>query len=353
MKPIVSIIIPVYNVEKYIRQCLESVINQTFRDLEIILVDDGSPDNCPAICDEYASKDQRIRVIHKQNGGVSAARNDGITAATGEWLYLVDSDDWLELDTIEKLYKAAVEQDADCVLTDCVERYTSGENNRLQMFSQNFRTDDPKMILQIQKTILCHKYSPYYSLGADSEYPAPWSKFFRTSIVKDNQLKFDSYVMGYYDDGLFSQYLLDHVKSVYYCGEHSYNYRIVSESLMHGFRQKSLMCNIRNCERMDIFISKTGKDEDYKQAEYCRRVSFLAAMLSSYFFNPDNPAKIDDKRNELRKTLKEYPFEEAFKKAKFGNLEKKHQYVLFCGRYGFLPGLELYAAMKRKLKPGK
>ncbi|MDI1303790.1 MAG: glycosyltransferase, partial [bacterium] len=90
---LISIIIPIYGVEKYIDKCILSVINQTYKNLEIILVDDGSPDNCPAICDQYAKKDSRIRVIHKINGGLSSARNSGIDIATGKYITFVDSDD--------------------------------------------------------------------------------------------------------------------------------------------------------------------------------------------------------------------------------------------------------------------
>ena len=91
----ISIVVPIYKVEKYLRRCIESLINQDYPDIEIILVDDGSPDNCGTICDEYAQKDARIIVIHQQNGGLSAARNTGIDVARGEYLMFVDSDDWV------------------------------------------------------------------------------------------------------------------------------------------------------------------------------------------------------------------------------------------------------------------
>ncbi|MBR4049432.1 MAG: glycosyltransferase family 2 protein [Clostridia bacterium] len=103
---LISIIVPVYKVEKYIHRCVDSIINQTYKNIEIILVDDGSPDNCGKICDEYAEKDSRIKVIHKPNGGLSDARNHGIDAATGDWLMFVDSDDWLHNHTVEKLHDA-------------------------------------------------------------------------------------------------------------------------------------------------------------------------------------------------------------------------------------------------------
>lgn len=103
--PYFSVIIPVYNVEKYLHQCVESVLTQSFENIEVILVDDGSPDNCPAICDEFADKDSRVRVIHKQNGGLSDARNYGIRAAQGEYLLFLDSDDyWGEADALETIF---------------------------------------------------------------------------------------------------------------------------------------------------------------------------------------------------------------------------------------------------------
>ncbi len=99
----VSVIVPIYKTEKYLRRCVDSILAQTYGNLEVILVDDGSPDHCPEICDDYARQDDRVKVIHQINQGVSAARNAGIKAATGGWIQFVDSDDWLEPDYTEKL----------------------------------------------------------------------------------------------------------------------------------------------------------------------------------------------------------------------------------------------------------
>ena len=98
MKDLISVIVPIYNVEKYLRRCVDSILNQTYKNLEVVLVDDGSPDACPAICDEYAQKDKRIKVVHKQNGGVSSARNTGLDFATGDYIAFVDRDDYIEVD---------------------------------------------------------------------------------------------------------------------------------------------------------------------------------------------------------------------------------------------------------------
>lgn len=112
---LITVVIPVYNVEKYLVRCVESVLNQSHTNLEIILVDDGSPDGSPQICDDYAKKDHRVQVIHKKNGGLASARNAGMDVMTGKYLFFLDSDDWLEPDGLERLYKVAEEQQVDFV----------------------------------------------------------------------------------------------------------------------------------------------------------------------------------------------------------------------------------------------
>lgn len=109
----ISVIIPVYKVEKYLSKCVDSVLSQTYKNLEVFLVDDGSPDNCGKICDEYAKKDERVKVIHKQNGGVSSARNAGLEVCTGDYITFVDSDDWIEPTYVEELYNAIKKYDCD------------------------------------------------------------------------------------------------------------------------------------------------------------------------------------------------------------------------------------------------
>ena len=117
MEEKISIIIPVYRVETYLPKCIESILVQTYKNLEIILVDDGSPDRCGKICDEYQKKDGRIRVIHKKNEGVARARNDGLDCATGDYISFIDSDDWIAPDAYEKLYRGLQENGADCAIS--------------------------------------------------------------------------------------------------------------------------------------------------------------------------------------------------------------------------------------------
>ena len=126
---LISIIVPVYNVEQYLRDCIESIINQSYRNLQIILVDDGSLDDCPRICDEYACKDHRIEVIHKENGGLSDARNVGVDQACGKYISFVDSDDRIAEDMIESLYDRIVGVKAD--MSVC-QRFLIGESGDIK-----------------------------------------------------------------------------------------------------------------------------------------------------------------------------------------------------------------------------
>ncbi len=119
--PLISIIVPVYNAEKFIRQCLDSILAQTHTNWEAILVDDGSPDNSGAICDEYAAKDKRFKVIHQKNGGVSVARQKGLDSATGDYIIHCDPDDWVEPNMLEEMVKAALKEDAGMVICDMIE----------------------------------------------------------------------------------------------------------------------------------------------------------------------------------------------------------------------------------------
>lgn len=136
-QPLISVIVPVYNVAEYLPECVDSIINQTYKNLEIILVDDGSTDACPDICDEYAKRDSRIRVIHKKNGGLSDARNAGLDICTGEWIGFVDSDDYIARDMYEKLYASAVEVQADVSVCQSIK----DKNGKLSYYKYKRETE--------------------------------------------------------------------------------------------------------------------------------------------------------------------------------------------------------------------
>ena len=133
MSDLVSIIVPIYGVEEYLSKCIDSIINQTYKNLEIILVDDGSPDKCPDICDAFEKKDERIKVIHKKNGGLSDARNAGIDTAHGDYIVFVDSDDWIENTMVEHLLFACKKYNVE--MATCARYITDGHSTRAVAFN--------------------------------------------------------------------------------------------------------------------------------------------------------------------------------------------------------------------------
>ena len=147
----ISLVAPVYGVEKYIHQFLDSITNQTFDDYELILVDDGSKDNCPQILDEYAQSHEKTRVIHQPNGGVSVARNTGLKEISGEYVYIIDSDDWLEPTALESLWKAAEETHADIIYGDWISEGETPE--KITCFSAPFVTENKKTIEKLQYAV--------------------------------------------------------------------------------------------------------------------------------------------------------------------------------------------------------
>lgn len=211
MNDLISVIIPIYKVEEYLDECVCSVVNQTYTNLEIILVDDGSPDNCPQMCDEWACKDSRIRVIHKPNGGLSDARNAGIDAATGEYIAFVDSDDFIKPDMLEKLYTAIQKEKADiaaCGILNC-------EGDRRTAWGCRDFAGSSEQILAL--------------LYDDAAYPvAAWNKLYRRSCWET--LRFP---VGKTCEDAFTTYRLVHnAKRIAMIPEALYCYRIRPGSIM-------------------------------------------------------------------------------------------------------------------------
>lgn len=200
----VSVIVPVYKAEKYLHRCVDSILAQSYADFELLLIDDGSPDNSGAICDEYAAKDSRVRVFHKENGGVSSARNLGLDNARGEWITFVDSDDYIEQDFLS-------------IPNDVVE----------DLLIQNYKMFNIDNHVNVfKKTVVIESdVREFISENLHQEWlRTPWAKFFKTFIIKNNNIQFPIGVkIG--EDALFVQAYLCHTKSVRYIASAAYMYK--------------------------------------------------------------------------------------------------------------------------------
>ena len=233
----VSIIILIYNTEKYLEECLDSVINQTYKNLEIILINDGSLDNSLKICREYETKDARIVVIDKENSGVSNTRNIGIESSTGDFITFVDSDDWLELDAIETMVKCINKNNVDVVRTNFA------INNEVGKIPKKL---EGKIIKEKINELL------YYFLNA--EIPAYMCLFLiKREIIIDNNLKLNEDLVMM-EDTLFFVNLIQYVNSIYILNKKTYNYRIYQESSSNSI--KRVEKNIKSVLKVNEEINK-------------------------------------------------------------------------------------------------
>lgn len=249
--PKISIIVPIYNVEKYLNRCIDSILNQTFVDFELILVDDGSHDNCGAICDEYVKKDKRIKVIHKENGGLSSARNAGIDIAQGEYLGFVDSDDWIHPQLLELSFSIIKKTEVDIVSFD----YIKIQKEKYNCEKINIEKEAANAKIYEKEFIINNLYNKFQQqIGVEA-----WKKIYKADIFKD--LRFRKGII-HEDDDIFLDILFK-VKKIAITNNVLYFYYMSNTSIMRsGFSEKELirldidMKNIRRINMEEIISQK-------------------------------------------------------------------------------------------------
>ena len=199
--PLVSIIVPIYNAEKTIGRCIDSILNQTYKEFELILMDDGSMDTSGEICDEYAEKDGRIRVIHKENSGVSDTRNQGIDAARGEYLQFPDSDDWITPDATGLFIRAAAESQCDMVIADFYR--VIGERVSKK---ESIEADGLMGKIEYAENMMKNP--------ADFYYGVLWNKLYKRSVIEEYNLRMDSSI-SWSEDFMFNLEYIRHIQTIY------------------------------------------------------------------------------------------------------------------------------------------
>lgn len=238
----ISVITPVYKVENYLRKCVDSILNQTFTDFELFIVDDGSPDSCGKIADDYAKKDSQVHVIHKENGGAPSARNAGILKASGEYFYFPDSDDWLEPTYLQELYDLAVQTDAQLVVSGYTMEYYENDSNQTYSVSvpeQNFSNQ-----FLVRENL--HNYFDNMMLAV------PWNKLYRADYIRNKHLMFPNLK---WDDLHFNMEVIMDIEKV----------AISSSSGYHFFRSR------QGSESTKVFDSMLYKKRK-EQFEHILRV---------------------------------------------------------------------------------
>ena len=283
-----SVIIPVYNVESYIYQCVNSVVSQTYKNIEIILVDDGSPDKCPKICDEIANKDSRVKVIHKENGGLSSARNEGLKLAKGDYIVFVDSDDWLDNEYIEKINNVIMNRAIDVVVVK-VKSYFEDNN----LYQDRFYNLNEGIITGTQA--FGHLYSKTNFWGA------AWQFVVKKEFLIENNLEFIEGI--YHEDERYSPELLLSADKVAFSSQAYY----INRAGRHGSITNSL--NIKK-EFDKLFIikdllslTKSPKFSGVKGkllAARCTQI-YLGLIKSSSKYSKNNKSESKELNLELLK----------------------------------------------------
>lgn len=324
-----SVIVPCYNVERYLPKCIESLCKQTLNDIEIILVDDGSSDNSGKICDEWAIKDSRIRVIHKPNGGVSAARNDGLAIATGEYVLFCDSDDWMEMNACECLYWTGKEKGADVVIGD-VNQIFGERSVPVHFYAQEFVSNDRKYIDELIKTNFCKKYCPDPYNGKPAfGYGGPWNKAVNREFLLRNGIAFDIRVKGIFDDILYTAYILANANTVAYIQQPVYNYRILTGSITHSFKANLIEINNAIFNSWDEFLDVYGKDGRFDEAYASNVIRRLKSTLGLFYFSNKNPMPFKNQLKDIKNLIATEPYKTAIRRVNPSKLLHKYDELVW------------------------
>ncbi len=305
----ISVVVPIYNVEQYLRKCLNSILDQTFTDFELILVDDGSTDLSGDIAEEYAEKDDKISVIHKKNGGLSDARNHGIDKATGEYICFIDSDDWIENTYLEELFELAVRNEAD--ITICAYQKNTGDAVVTQ-------PKEAKFVIENGIDAIDNLYSDKYGI-----YVVAWNKLYRRNLFSDLR-----YPVGMiHEDEAILGDLFCEAKKVVRTERILYNYRVNNET--------SIMSSGYSLKRLDILKAMERRMETYKRRglkRYYEKDSFkyLYKILL-------NEIEIKNIKGDNRAVLKELnnKYWSKYKEALHFNWSLKRKIAMFF--FGVFP----------------
>ena len=322
--PLISVIVPVYRVEEYLERCVKSILSQTYENLEVILVDDGSPDQCPAICDACAEKDARVKVIHQENKGLSGARNAGIDAASGEYLAFVDSDDYVSPHFIEELYQLL--QDTGCAIGQCRFSYVKGDGL--------VEEGDSAFCIYRGESLMEQLYGPEEKATC---FVVAWNKLYRAELFKETGSR---YPEGRIHEDEATTYRLFHeAKKLAFLDRALYGYYTENGgSITSVFSEKRLQWLTAHEERI-AFFKKNGY-EKLLPAAYRK---LCDACITFYFRCTEQVKDAEELKKELRKRLETYRANGAAWIAALP-LKTRMGYELFS----MSPGL--YAKMLQKMQ---
>lgn len=328
--PLVSIVVPVYNVEKYLSQCIESLINQTYVDLEIILVNDGSKDNSLAICEEYAQRDKRITIVNQENQGLSGARNSGTAKAKGKYISYLDSDDWLELTTFEKTITLAEKNKYELVFWQFIKEFQDKSIPYKGVFDCDIFFEGSKL-KQLHRRLAGPLESEMKFPHLIDSYVSAWGKLFVTEIIKENNLQFvDTKIIGS-EDILFSFQYFGLIKNAFYLNEYLMHYKKdnpTSLTKTHGSTLFPRFCKL--FVYMNNEIQKNNFGADYTKA-LNNRIGIAMMNIGLSEVSPKIKTSAFKRIKSINGHLNNEMFKNAYKIFQFSYLRPHwYLYYYFC-----------------------
>lgn len=320
-QPSISIIVPIYKVQDYLSECIESILSQTFTDFELILVDDGSPDNCPAMCDAYAQKDFRIKVIHKKNGGLMSAWKAGFEISTGQYIGFVDSDDWIAPQMYEELYKVIRNHNADLVQCDFIHESTCPrvgvcKTDRVYIFEQS------EIITQLLPRMLTLWETDGFIFSNSR-----WNKLIKRDLIANNLKYCDERISIGEDLNIMLPVVLDCRKIVcipgcyyhYRCNENS----ITSLKYKKGFWQQQLLLMQR--------VQSVIEAKNVKVQELCDKL-FNFMTFKAIYNEWHCPEPFIKKLKKMITIARQNPAKGSLSKLRLKKLDRRFQFIYLCCR---------------------
>lgn len=335
----ISIVVPVYNGELYLEQCIKSLVEQTYQNIEIIFVNGDSTDGSLAILEKYALEDQRIKIINKANEGVSLSRNRGIEEASGDYLLFVDADDWIEKNTCEIAIQEAKESQADVVMWSYVREFSSVSQPK-QIFDKDRILYDGDDIRNIHRRFIGLVDCELAKVeNADALCPV-WGKLYRKGIVDDNRIKFiDIRQIGTYEDGLFNLFYFEHAKKAIYIQKYLYHYRKDNvDSITSKYKPNLRKQWLNLFELMNEYIQNKNLKDEYQIALNNRiGLSIMGQGLNLL----ESKSNAFQKIKELKKILSHNKYRMAYESFELKYFPIHWKIFYACAKYNFATGVYL------------
>ena len=294
----VSVIVPVYNVEEHIEKCLDSIVGQTYKELEIILVDDGSPDRCGAICEEYAKRDARIHVIHKKNAGLGMARNSGLEIAKGKYVVFIDSDDWIEPDMVERLLAPAQKEKCDLVVSGIIREFVGRKRVSFPVGNRVRQIERENILNEVLLPVLGTEPSAPRDIGLEMSV---CTNLYKREIIEKNKIRFVSERKYLSEDLFFNIHYIMQCQRAILLPDCFYHYRMNNISLTNAFRPNrfSLLCMLyeTECKILDEYGILTDAQNRVNRTMIMKTRNTIRILVNS------KNAPLEQRRKSLKQIL--------------------------------------------------